>query len=313
MELNTDSAVSQLTTIRDWLRWTCSRFFEAEIALGHGSDTYWDEAVFLVLQALYLPPTTDNRVLNSRLTLPERYKVAEWVQRRAIQREPLPYITQVAWQQGMGFYVDHRVLIPRSPIAHLMAEGLEPWLDHVAPPSRVLDMCTGSGCLAILSTYAFPEAQVDGVDISTDALTVAAFNVNKYGLDQRIRLIKSDGFKAFPEPIPYDVILANPPYVDANDMANIAPEFRFEPALALESGEDGLQFTHQFLSQVAGFLSEQGFVVLEVGNSWEALEAAYPSISFIWLELEHAVGITVLTQEECQRIAPLAQALTSGS
>lgn len=305
LDLNADAAVDQLTTIRDWLRWTTSRFFEAEVALGHGSDTYWDESVFLVLQALYLPPTADNRVVNAKLTFPERQRVVDWVRRRIHKREPLPYIAQTAWQQGLGFYVDPRVLIPRSPIAQLIADGISPWFDESQEPERILDMCTGSGCLAILAAYAFPDAKVDAVDISEDALQVAAINVQKLEVESRVRLIQSDGFTALSEDTKYDLIISNPPYVDLNDMDNLAPEFLHEPRLALESGDNGLEFTEAFLASVANYLNPEGFLVLEVGNSWKALEAAYPGFSFMWLELEDAVGVTVMTHAECLELAQL--------
>lgn len=301
MDLNIDSAVSQLTTIRDWLRWTTSRFHEGEIALGHGSDSFWDEAVFLVLQALHLPPTADDRVLGARLTMPERYRVADWVQRRVINREPLPYISQTAWQEGIPFYVDQRVLIPRSPIAKLLS-NLDPWIE--AEPSRVLDMCTGSGCLAVLSALNFDEAQVDAVDISADALTLASINIGKYKLEEQVRLVQSDGLSQIPEGLEYDLILCNPPYVDLFEMNNLPPEYRFEPVLALASGDDGLDFSHQFLHGVGGYLSAKGVLILEVGHSYQALEAAYPEFAFTWLDLDDgAVGICVLTKPECDTLA----------
>lgn len=304
MELNIDSAVSQLTTIRDWLRWTTSRFHEGEIALGHGSDSYWDEAVFLVLQALHLPPMADNRVLGARLTMPERYQVAEWVSRRVINREPLPYIAQAAWQEGLSFYVDQRVLIPRSPIAQILSQ-LEPWshrwLNH--QPSRIMDMCTGSGCLAILSAMVFSDTQVDAVDISADALTLASINIAKYKLEEQVRLVQSDSLSQIPEGLEYDLILCNPPYVDLIEMNSLPAEYRYEPVLALASGDDGLEFTRQFLRHVGAYLSEIGVLLLEVGHSYKALEENYPDFAFTWLELEDAVGVCVLTKLECDQIA----------
>lgn len=301
MDLNIDSAVSQLTTIRDWLRWTTSRFHEGEISLGHGSDSYWDEAVFLVLQALHLPPTADDRVLGARLTMPERYQVADWVQRRVINREPLPYISQTAWLEGIPFYVDQRVLIPRSPIAKLLS-NLDPWLD--AEPTRVLDMCTGSGCLAILSALNFEGAQVDAVDISADALTLASINIGKYKLEEQVRLVQSDGLAQIPAGLQYDLILCNPPYVDVSEMNSLPPEYRFEPVLALASGDDGLDFTTHFLKNVGCYLGPKGVLILEVGHSYKALEAAYPEFAFTWVELEDdAVGVCILTKQECEVLA----------
>ncbi|MEC8009925.1 MAG: 50S ribosomal protein L3 N(5)-glutamine methyltransferase [Pseudomonadota bacterium] len=312
MELNIDSAVSQLTTIGDWLRWTTSRFYEGEIALGHGSDSYWDEAVFLVLQALHLPPESDGRLLEAKLTMPERYRVAEWVQRRVVNREPLAYITQTAWQQGVEFYVDQRVLIPRSPIGNLLAEGFENWMS--AEPSRILDMCTGSGCLAILSAMAYPQSHVDAVDISADALTLASFNIGKHGLEDRVRLVQSDGLAQIPEGLQYDLIVCNPPYVDAGEMANLPPEFRFEPALALESGDDGLDFVRNFLSQVHHYMSDTGILVLEVGYSWRALEEACPGFNFTWLEVEGgAVGMTLINKADALEISGIIGAAKQAS
>ncbi len=304
MELNIDSAVSQLTTIRDWLRWTTSRVFVGVNALGPGSDSYWDEAVFLVLQALHLPPMSDQRILGSRLTMPERYRIAEWVQRRVVNREPLAYITQTAWQQGVEFYVDQRVLIPRSPIAQLLADGLDNWMD--AEPNRILDMCTGSGCLAVLSAMAFSESHVDAVDISADALTLASINVNKHGLEDRIRLVQSDGLAQIPQGLEYDLIVCNPPYVDASEMANLPPEFRFEPALALASGDDGLDFVRTFLKQIPNYMSDRGVLVLEVGYSYEALQAACKGFNLTWLEVEGgAVGMTLLTKADAIELAAI--------
>jgi len=302
MELNIDSAVSQLTTIRDWLRWATSRFHECEIALGHGSDSYWDEAVYLVLQALHLPPTADNRVLGSRLTMPERYKIAEWVQRRVVNREPLPYICQTAWQYGVAFYVDQRVLIPRSPIGQLLASGLEPWVTKC--PGRVLDMCTGSGCLAILSAFAFEDTLVDAVDISADALTVASINIARYELENRVRLVQSDALAQIPEGLEYDLVLCNPPYVDRDEMHSLPQEFRYEPALALASGFDGLDFVKNFLKSIETYMSQKGVLILEVGASYKALELAYPDFAFTWLDIEGgALGVCVITKQECMTLA----------
>jgi len=304
MELNIDSAVSQLATTRDWLRWAISRFREADVALGHGCDTYWNEAVCLVSQALYLPPTMDERMLGARLTMPERYRVAEWIQRRVVNREPLPYIAQTAWQHGVSFYVDQRVLIPRSPIAQMLGEHLSPFLASDTEPSQILDMCTGCGALAILAALVFEDATVDAVDISADALTIAAYNIGKYSLDSRIRLIHSDQFSQIPAGLTYDLILCNPPYVDEIEMANLPPEYRFEPTLALAAGADGLDFLRSFLEQAARHLKPEGKLVLEVGNSDLQLQKAAPDFEFIWVEVDGgAQGLTVLDREECLVVA----------
>ena len=273
-----------LETLRDWLRYAVSRFGEAGLAFGHGTTNAYDEAAYLLLHSLHLPVDRLEPFLDARLTQAERAQVAQLLQRRIDQRVPAAYLTHEAWLGEFRFYVDERVLIPRSFIAELLPDGLAPYVD-VAQTTTALDLGTGSGCLAILLAHACPGADVDAVDISTDALTVAQRNVSDYGLADRINLIRSDLFSNLSGKA-YDLIISNPPYVTAVAMADLPPEHRHEPALALAGGEDGLDAVRTILSSAAGFLNHGGSLVVEVGHSRTAIEIAYPRVPFVWLETE---------------------------
>jgi ribosomal protein L3 glutamine methyltransferase len=278
-------AQRELITLRDCLRFAVSRFHAAGLHFGHGSDNAWDEAVYLALFSLCLPPDVSlEPFLDARLLSAERAAFLALVRRRVEERLPAAYLTGESWLMGHRFYVDERVIVPRSFIAELLEEQLHPWISAPEAVARVLDMCTGSGCLAILAALAFPRAQVDAVDISPDALAVARRNVADYGLEDRVRLLESDAFNALPEGECYDVMIANPPYVDADAMRALPPEYCHEPALALGSGEDGLDFTRRLLAAAARHLRPDGCLIVEIGCHRAALEAAYPAMPFTWLE-----------------------------
>lgn len=279
----TDQALSELLTLRDLLRYTVSRFNEHGLFFGHGCDNAWDEAVYLLLHALHLPPDRLEPFLDARLTTDERAAALALVRRRIDERLPAAYLTHEAWLGDYRFYVDPRVIVPRSHIAELLAEQLAPWVEDPWAVEDTLDLCTGSGCLAILAAEAFPESRVDGVDLSPDALAVARRNVDDYGLAARVSLIESDGFAGLAGRT-YDVILSNPPYVNAESMAALPTEYRREPELALAGGEDGLDFVRRILSQAGRHLKPKGLLVVEIGHNRDVLEQAYPDTPFVWLD-----------------------------
>ena len=278
-------AQAELKTLRDLLRFAVSRFEEAGLFFGHGSDNAWDEAVYLVLHTLHLPIDNLTPFIDARLTSNERAAVLAVIERRIKARLPAAYLTHEAWLGDFRFYVDERVIVPRSHIAELLREQLNPWVSDPWAIGRVLDLCTGSGCLAILAAHAFPEAVVDAVDISSDALAVAQRNVADYGLEDRLNLIESDAFAGIAGR-KYDVIISNPPYVNAESMDALPHEYRQEPELALASGEDGLDFTRIILSRAAEHLNPGGVLVVEIGHNRDALEAAFPDTPFTWLDTE---------------------------
>lgn len=278
-----EQARNELSTLRDLMRFAISRFNEANIFFGHGTDNAWDEAAYLLLHTLHLPIDQLDPYLDARLTATERSAALEIIRRRITERLPASYLTREAWLGEYRFYVDERVIVPRSHIAELLREQLSPWVDDPWAVGRVLDMCTGSGCLAILAAEAFPEATVDAVDLSSDALAVARINVEDYGLGDRVRLIESDAFSAISGER-YDVIISNPPYVNAESMATLPEEYRREPQLALGSGEDGLDFVRILLKEAARHLTPDGILIVEIGHNKDELERAFPRVSFVWLD-----------------------------
>ncbi len=265
------------------MRFAVGRFNAAGVFFGHGTDNAWDEAAYLLLHGLHLPIDQLEPYLDARLTTIERATVLELIRRRIDERLPAAYLTREAWLGDYRFYVDERVIVPRSHIAELLREQLSPWVNDPWAVGRVLDMCTGSGCLAILATEAFPEATIDAIDISSDALAVARINVDAYELGERLRLIESNAFAAVPDER-YDVIISNPPYVNAESMAGLPEEYRREPELALASGADGLDFVRTLIAQAARHLTPNGILVVEIGHNKEALEQAFPRLSFVWLD-----------------------------
>ncbi len=275
-------ARTQLRTLRDLLRYAVSRFGEAKLFFGHGSGSAYDEAAYLILHTLHLPLDLLDPFLDAKLTDSEINSVVQIVERRVRLRVPAAYLTQEAWLGDFKFYVDERVIVPRSFIAELLREQLQPWIDKPDQVKSVLELCTGSGCLAVLAAHAFPNAQIDAVDLSEDALAVAKRNVSDYELGERIQLHHSDLFTAV-EGKRYDLIIANPPYVNKESMLNLPKEYRHEPELALDGGEDGLTCVRSILRQARGHLNRGGHLVIELGHNKKALEAAYPETDFTWL------------------------------
>mgnify|MGYP000209270779 FL=1 len=295
--LSIDAAISELATIRDFLRWSVSLFNEHQLVLGHGFDDPWDEAVALVLHALHLPWDTDVRIQDARVLPAERKVICSLLARRVLERVPTAYLTGVGWFAGIPFQVDQRVLIPRSPIGELIEKQFAPWIDPAAVES-ILDLCTGSGCIGIACAQYFPDALVDCADLSEDALDVAERNVLDLGFEQQVNVIYSDLFEAL-DGRTYDIIVSNPPYVDKQDMDALADEFHHEPRMGLEAGNDGLDIVRKMLPELSRHLNPGGIAVIEVGNSWEALEDAYPQVGFTWLEFERGgMGVFLLTKEQ---------------
>lgn len=291
-----DTSPPGLLTLRDWLRYAVSRFREAGLHFGHGTQDAFDEAAYLILHALHLPPDRLEPFLDARLLPEERERVASLLKRRVDERLPAPYLSHEAWLHGWRFYVDERVIVPRSFLAGLVLEHFQPWLD-MGPVGNALDMCTGSGCLAVLLAHAWPEAEVDAVDLSPDALEVARRNVEDYGLGTRVGLIRSDLFASLGDRA-YDLIVSNPPYVDAQAMDDLPPEYRHEPVMALASGEDGLDAVRIILEQAPRHLNPGGLLAVEIGHNRPALERAFPHLPFIWPDLEGGDDMVFLLTRE---------------
>jgi ribosomal protein L3 glutamine methyltransferase len=294
----------ELHTIRDWLRFTVSQFEASDIFFGHGTDNSYDEAVWLVMSALHLPHDTLHNFLDAVITETERKHLAHLIDQRITKHTPTAYLLREAWLRGFKFYVDERVIVPRSFIAELLdfneegEHGLQPWIEHPELINSAADICTGSGCLGILLANAFPDATIDVVDISADAIAVCNINIANYGLQEQVTAIQSDMFTALKNK-KYDLIISNPPYVDAPSMAKLPTEYRNEPQIALGSGLAGLDHTHTILREAADYLNDEGILVVEIGHNRDALEAAYPEVAFTWLEV--AAGdqfVFLLTKEQ---------------
>jgi ribosomal protein L3 glutamine methyltransferase len=288
------AAVSELSTLRDFLRYATSRFSAAGLVFGHGTATALDEAAFLILEALHLPIDRLDPFLEARLTLPERRSLAALIEARIATRKPAPYLLGRAYIGGVPFHVDERVIVPRSYIGELLRGELFAGEDAalLGDPARVaeiLDLCTGSGCLAVLAARHFPNARIDATDISAAALAVARRNVAESGHAPRIQLLEGDLFAPLGGRR-YDLILANPPYVDAEAMAALAPEYRHEPALALAGGADGLDLIRRILGEAAAHLAPGGGLLCEIGTGRARLEADFPRLGFLWLDTEFAAG-----------------------
>ncbi|MFY9329040.1 MAG: 50S ribosomal protein L3 N(5)-glutamine methyltransferase [Georgfuchsia sp.] len=278
-----ESPVDNLFNLRDWLRWAVSRFTEARLFFGHGCDNAYDEAVWLVLHALHLPPDRLDFFMDARLTHAERQSVFNLLNLRISKRIPSAYLTHQAWLGGHDFYVDERVIVPRSYFAELLEHGLSPWVPDDMQIGRALDLCTGSGCLAILMALAFPEASIDAIDLSPAALAVAQRNVEHYCMQEAIELIESD-LLAGVGGRRYDLIISNPPYVTTGSMDNLPAEYRHEPALALAAGEDGLDIVRRILASAADHLTPEGILMVEVGHNADLVEAAFPDVPFTWID-----------------------------
>jgi ribosomal protein L3 glutamine methyltransferase len=285
----TEDLEQELITLRDWLRYAVSRFNAAGLAYGHGTATALDEAAYLLLHTLHLPVDQLDPWLDARLPMTDRRALREIIEKRITTRKPAPYLTNEAYVQGHSFYVDERVIVPRSYIGELLAKGLAGVVADPDALDRVLDLGTGSGCLAILAALAFPNAQIDASDVSKDALAVAERNVADYGLQDRIGLVQSDLFGALGGRR-YDLILANPPYVSAAAMADFPPEYAAEPRLAHAGGADGLDLVRRILAEAADHLSPEGALVVEVGTGRDILEREYPRLPFLWLDTAESEG-----------------------
>ena len=277
-------AAQNLHTVRDYLRFAVSRFNQAKLFFGHGSDDVYDEAAYLILHTLHLPLDRLEPFLDAHLTDSERADVLNIIQRRVELRIPAAYLTHQAFLGEFSFYVDDRVIVPRSFIAELLLKQLSPWVTDPGSIGKVLDLCTGSGCLAIIAAHAFPSSSIDAVDLSPAALAVAERNIADYELQGRVNLVESDLFARLDDKR-YDLIISNPPYVDAKSVASLPQEYRHEPTLALGSGHDGLDATRIILEQAAQHLTENGLLIVEIGHNREVLEAAYPDLPFTWLDV----------------------------
>jgi ribosomal protein L3 glutamine methyltransferase len=297
--INKREIANDLVTLRDLIRWGTSQFNAAELGFFQGMPSALDEAAYLCLSALHLPPDFSVDYFDCVLTMDERLHVLSLFQQRIEQRKPAAYITNEAWFAGLSFFVDERVLIPRSPMAEIIQRQFSPWIDY-DQVHNILDLCTGSGCIAIACAYAFDEAAVDASDISADALAVAEINRRNHGLEDRLNLIESNLFAAIPEKR-YDIIVSNPPYVSEQEMAQLPAEFDFEPGLALTAGEDGLDLVLPMLTQARDYLSDEGILVIEVGYSKPALEQILPEVPFFWIDFEFGGdGVFVLTAHQLE-------------
>ncbi|MGO2134143.1 50S ribosomal protein L3 N(5)-glutamine methyltransferase [Marinobacter sp.] len=290
------SPIEDLHTVRDFLRYASSEFAASPVFFGHGTDNVWDEAVQLVMRSLHLPLEDNTLFLDARLIREERRVVLERIRRRIEERVPLAYLLGEAWFMGMPFNVDERVLVPRSPLGELIENGFQPWLGD-KPVERILDLCTGSGCIGIGAASVFEDASVDLSDISADALAVADSNIELHELRGRVRTVQSDVFANISGQ--YDIIVSNPPYVDAEDLADMPDEFHHEPTLGLAAGDNGLDIAHRIIAGAAEHLTPGGLLVVEVGNSWVALDEAYPELPFTWLDFRNGGnGVFAITKQD---------------
>ncbi|MEO1956925.1 MAG: 50S ribosomal protein L3 N(5)-glutamine methyltransferase [Methylophilaceae bacterium] len=275
----------ELLTIRDWIRYAVSQFEASDIFYGHGADNSYDEAIWLVMSGLHLPIDTLENFLNANITSVERTHLANLIEQRVTNHTPTAYLVKEAWLHDYKFYVDERVLVPRSFIAELLLDdSLSPWIEFHEMVENAADLCTGSGCLGILLAHAFPNAAVDVIDISSDAIDVSNINIANYGLEEQVTAIQSDMFTALAGKT-YDVLISNPPYVDALSMAALPAEYRNEPQLALGSGTNGLDHTHTILREAANYLTDEGVLIVEIGHNRDVLLEAYPLVPFVWLDI----------------------------
>jgi ribosomal protein L3 glutamine methyltransferase len=300
-----DSSYLEVTkdfkTIIDFLRFGFSRAEQSQLFYGHGTDNAWDDIWVLILSSLSLPLNVEPMLLQANLTIDEKKLLCNNLEKRIEKNIPVPYLTHEAYFCDLSFYVDERVLIPRSPIAELIKQQFSPWVepDNVL---KVLDLCTGSGCIGIACCYAFPDARVDVADISGDALEVAKINMEKHGVEDELNLIKSDCFDDIPV-LQYDLIISNPPYVGTEEMQTLPAEYKHEPTLALETENNGLAIVDNILKNAGKYLSEDGILVIEVGNSEQALIDAYPDVPFMWADFEHGgSGVFILTSQQIRQL-----------
>jgi ribosomal protein L3 glutamine methyltransferase len=292
-----NSAIDDLITLRDWLRWAVSCFEEAGLFYGHGTDNAWDEAAWLILATLHLPRERLDPFLDARLTRTERSNLLNILQQRVARRLPAAYLTHEAWLGPFRFYVDERVIVPRSYFAELLEDGFAPWIEEPEAVNRVLDLCTGSGCLAIVMAHVFTNAQVDAIDLSPDALDVARRNIDDYRLGDRVNTVESDLFAGV-QGQRYDLIISNPPYVTAEAMATLPAEYRHEPSMALAAGDDGLDVVRRILSTARQHLTPNGVLAIEIGHNRDLVDAAFPNLPILWLDTETAEATVFLLQRD---------------
>lgn len=287
----------ELVTLRDWLRYAVTRFNRAQLFFGHGTDNAWDEAVYLMLHTLALPLDRLEPFMDACIPIEERVTLLEVIERRVESRMPAAYLTGEAWLAGYRFRVDPRVIVPRSYFAALLADGLSPWIDDPEAVTRVADVCTGSACLAIMMANTFPNAEVDAVDLSADALAVAADNVADYALEAQVHLHQGDALTPLAGQR-YDLILSNPPYVTAEAMAALPAEYRHEPEMALAAGDDGLDVVRSLIAQARAHLNPGGLLMVEVGHNRHLVEAAFPDLPLTWLSDDHAEDMIFMLRED---------------
>ncbi len=291
--------LSELETVRDWLRWTVSQMHRHQARTGQGTMSLWDDAVFLVLRTLQLPVDQLAPFLDARLLMREREELKQAVDQRCLEHIPTAYLLGEAWLQGYRFTVTPEVLIPRSPISELLITGLEPWLPSPDEVTRVADICTGSGCLAILAAIQFPNAVVDATDISAAALSVANTNVADYDLQDRVCLHQGHLLDPLPVTGAYDLVICNPPYVNTKSMTQLPAEFEHEPSLALAGGTDGMDLVRDLIASVGSRLADHGVLLLEIGHEAQHFEAAFPDLEPVWLDTEGTEGqIMILTADQ---------------
>lgn len=292
--------VSQLETVIDFIRFASSEMTRHQLFFGHGTDNAWDDAVMLVMHAIDCVPELGPKIMHAKLITEEKEHVLALLSRRIEERLPVAYLTNHAVFCGLDFYVNETVLIPRSPMAELIEERFSPWLD-ASRVHNILELCTGSGCIAVALAYAFPNAHITATDISPDVLEVAAINVDSHGLEAQLSLIESDVFDSLLEQ-EYDLIISNPPYVSEEEMADLPLEYQSEPALALYADNEGLAIVDRILVQAKNYLSEKGILVVEVGNSAEVLKQKYPEVPFTWLEFARGGdGVFLLTSQQLRQ------------
>ncbi|MEH6591480.1 MAG: 50S ribosomal protein L3 N(5)-glutamine methyltransferase [Halioglobus sp.] len=289
--------------IGDALNYCVTQLEASDVFFGHGTDNAWDESVQLVLGAAEVALDSDDGALQIALLPAQREHIADILSRRIKDRQPLPYLLGYAWFAGLRFRSDARAIVPRSPLAELIHNDFAPWYSG-PEPSRVLDLCCGSGCIGIATAHYLDGVEVDLADLDSQALTLAQENVADFGLQNRVSVIHSDLFADVPCAAKYDLILCNPPYVDAGDLASMPAEYGHEPKLALGSGSDGLDLSRRILAQAEQYLNTDGLLVLEVGNSWVALEEAYPRVPFTWLEFANGGhGVLAITRNELKEFS----------
>jgi len=304
-DLNFSSLSAQLNTTGDFVRFAASQFNQADLYFGHGTNNAWDEAITLTMFALHLPEHLFDQVFGCQLTEDEKTNVLSLIEQRITQEIPAAYLTNQAVFANLPFYVDQRVLVPRSPIGELIENRFAQLIDDAHSPKRILDLCTGSGCIAIACAYAFPDSEVDAVDLSIDALNVAHINIENHGLSEQVIPIQSDVFSGVEGQV-YDLIVTNPPYVDQDDVDALPQEYLHEPEMGLGSGDDGLNIVRKILAQSTNHLSENGILICEVGNSQIHVSSVYPEVPFKWLTFERGGhGVFMLTKAQLDEFSDI--------